>query len=181
MLHISKSPRIFIVRFMEEGTPIWNEVKFGNLAQLNELLQNAANPGKASTPCGRFLSTPLHEAISRGDVDMVNSLRKAGVSRNHRPEDESPFNGLVALKYAQTRQYTSDEHMTIYKNLERDILNGQAYAKMHAEVARMALERKMRVERPERQLAFGMGNLRKFGFNSYDLPDHVAEMIMNHM
>jgi ankyrin repeat protein len=171
------------VRFMDEGTPIWNEVKFGNLAQLKELLRNAANPIEASTPCGRFLSTPLHEAISRGDIDMVNSLRRAGVLRDHRPVDdpESPFNGLDAFEYAKTRRFVSLEHNTIFKNLERDLANGPTYALMHAEIARMALERKMKLERPERQVAFGMGNLRSPRFNSYDIPDHIAAEIMKLM
>jgi ankyrin repeat protein len=168
---------------MDEGTPIWNEVKFGNLAQLKELLRNAANPLEASTPCGRFLSTPLHEAISRGDIDMVNSLRKAGVSRDHRPveDPESPFNELDAFEYAKTRRFVSLEHNTIFKNLERDLANGPTYALMHAEIARMALERKMKLERPERQVAFGMGNLRSPRFNSYDIPDHIAAEIMKLM
>ena len=168
---------------MDEGTPIWNEVKFGNLAHLKELLRNSANPFEASKPCGRFLSTPLHEAISRGDIDMVNSLRRAGVSRDHRPVDdpESPFNGLDAFEYAKTRRFVSLEHNTIFKNLERDLANGPTYALMHAEIARMALERKMKLERPERQLAFGMGNLSRPGFNSYDIPDHIAAEIMKLM
>jgi hypothetical protein len=164
----------------EEGTQIWNEVKYGNIDELKSLLRTATKE-EASIPGGRFSSSPLHEAIARGSIEMVNALRRADVSRDHRPAQDSHFLGLTPLEYASVRYGSSPEHRIIHDNIKRDIRHGTNYQLMYAEMARMAMERKLakeNAERPERQIAFGMGNLQRPGFNSYDLHDELVRMIM---
>ena len=173
-----------------EETPshIWDEVKYGDLEHLKILLRDSTAE-QASRPGGPNLTSPLHEAITRSDVGMVNALRKARVSLIYTPP-YGPSVGLTPRKYAEQRQHAHQsmeqrkDAETIARNLYQEEIHADVYALQHAEIARMAETRRLALEekqRPDRCVAFGMGHHNRLGENSYYLPYDLVNEIMKHI
>jgi hypothetical protein len=57
-----------------EGPRIWMEVKYGSAEGLKKLLK-VCTLEEVSAPGGRDLTSPVHEAVSRVDLQMVDMLR----------------------------------------------------------------------------------------------------------
>ena len=163
---------------MEEGPPVWREVKYGKLQDLKTLLRMATSE-QASFPGGPHLTSPLHEAIRNSDVNKVNALRKAGVSLDYKPPS-GQLNGLTPLVYAKMISYRSDDADTIARNLAQDKQHGDVYALQHAEWGRLLENRRLALEearRPGRDLAFSMISHERLGAGTVDIPNDILDTI----
>lgn len=163
---------------MDTGPPVWTEVRYGTLRGLKALLQTLTRE-EALAPGGKHLTSPLHEAISRQDIDMVNALRKAGVDIAYKPHSGEAA-GLTAYRYAVQVRHNSPFGSDITRNLLQEQTHGLEYAQQHAIMAKMKAKIVETRALRDKHMAFAMGHHHRTGQDSWvsNLERGVVDMIL---
>jgi hypothetical protein len=162
-----------------EGPRVWMEVKYGTVESLKTLLKTCAHTEVSATG-GRYVTSPMHEAISRVDLAMVDMLRYS-LCNMECEIGLGPFKGKIPLEYARGLRSANGK-----RSVRRDI-----YWNLHREadhrpkrVQQRALCVQRRADRAK-MLAFAGSRHKRLGNNStialHTAPDDVMRLIFQHM
>jgi hypothetical protein len=167
-----------------EGPPVWTAVKYGSRESLKNAIE-MSTLSEALLPGGRDLTSPLHEAIIRCDIDIVNMLRRNRVVDMQYKPLFGDWRGMTPCELSRrlctwSRGSISSE---INRIMAQELLHAETYDKQRAEVARMANLRRLALENKQKCLAFAMGHHRRLGHDSRvgNLEHGVADMIMKQL
>jgi hypothetical protein len=156
-----------------EGPPIWMEVKYGTPETLKNMLQQCTQ-AQVSQPGGVSRTSPVHEAIARHDLQMVDMLRYALCDLQYTPVS-GPAAGCTPRQFARLLiQDQPSPRYTIWFNLCTE-------ARQRAtREANRALYREMRKNRAL-FLAFAAAQHDRLGRDTdawlHNAPDEVMKMI----